>query len=149
MADIFKATRGTVMKSSDGAMGILTLSLAPSDFLIFTGVAIQRNQVTQYVKTLDSSIYGYAWGEGPGRIIISGIIFLNPNCAATSGDGVGVVNEFYTSSNVYAQSGPISVSLGSTTFLGYLEGMNISAEMNEFNFANFTLEMSIINGGKS
>jgi len=118
------------MKSSDGAMGILTLSLAPSDFLIFTGVAIQRNQVTQYVKTLDSSIYGYAWGEGPGRIIISGIIFLNPN-------------------NVYAQSGPISVSLGSTTFLGYLEGMNISAEMNEFNFANFTLEMSIINGGKS
>ena len=137
------------MKSKETATGLISLSIASSDYLILTGVQIQRNQVTQYVKTLDSSIFGYAWGEGPGRIVISGIIFLNTNCKESTADGIAAVNNYYSSNNVSKKSGPIAVSFGAVTLLGYLEVMNISAEMNEFNFANFTLEMSIINGGRA
>ena len=149
MADIFTAVRGTVVKSSDSAMGLAGLSIGDSSLLIITSVAIQRNQVTQYVKTLDSSTFGYAWGEGPGRIIIGGIIFLVPSgsCSSVTGDGISAVNSFYSENNVYVKSGPVALSLGNSTFLGYLEVMNIAAEMNEYNFANFSLELAIINGG--
>lgn len=144
MATIFTAIRGTVIKSSEQGMGLATLPFANGSTAIVTGITISRNQVTQYVKTLDSATFGYAWGEGPGKIVITGVIFLGVNCQTADASGLYDLMNFYDTNNVYKKGKPVSVGLGSVALLGYLEAMTFSADMNEYNFANFSLEFVVI-----
>lgn len=147
MADLYKGIRGTVVKSTD-ATGFASLDgLTSGQFLIITSFSVTRNQVTQYVKTLDDKVFGYAWGEGVGQIQVGGIIFI-ADCETPNSSGFSQVDGFYSSKNVYKSSGPITLSIGDKTFLGYLENMTISAEMNEFNFGQFSLTFSIIKSGQ-
>jgi hypothetical protein len=147
MASIYKAPRGHIVPFGQGSC-IARLSPGiggEQSLLIITGIGIVRNQVTQYVKTLDDKLFGYAWGEGPGKISVSGIIFHAPNCNP-SGDGYGIVNGYYDSNNVYKKGGPCALSIGGAGLNGYLERMTLSATMTEFNFGEFNLEMTIISG---
>lgn len=149
MADIYKAPRGTVVKSSDTSVSLARVSPPISgngEILIITGITVQRNQVTQYIKTVDDKIFGYAWGEGPGIINIRGIIFLG-GCENAGGSGVDAVNSYYDDNNVYDKVSPVTLSVGGTAFLGYLEKLDLTASMNEFNYAEFILTLSIIKSG--
>lgn len=139
-----------MIKSSNNSMGLAKLRPAISgegDILIITGVSVHRKQVTQYIKTLDDKVFGYAWGEAPGSITVSGIIFFG-NCQSSTGGGIATINSYYDTNNVYKKSAPISVSLGSAAFQGYLEEVQLSAQMNEYNYGEFTLSMTIIKSGK-
>lgn len=149
MADMYTSIRGTVIKSSDPAMGFAKLRPAiggEGDFLIITSVSVQRKQITQYVKTLDDKVFGYAWGEGPGSISVQGMVFLG-NCGSVNPAGIAAVNAYYDANNVYKKTSPISLSLGSAAFQGYLEELALGADMNEFNYGQFTLTMTIMKSG--
>lgn len=147
MANIFRAKRGTLVRdSADTTPSIVRIEgLESGNLLMLTSVQIMRNQVTQYIKTLDNSIFGYAWGEGPGQIIVSGLIFFSPNCGNITGAGASIVNGFYNANNVYRKTSPVSVSIGSASFRGYLEGLQVAAEQNEFNYGTFSFKFSILN----
>lgn len=139
-----------MVKSSDNSMGFAKVKPSiggEGETLIITGITVHRKQVTQYVKTLDDKVFGYAWGEAPGTVTITGIIFFG-NCGSPNSGGISAVNSYYDSNNVYKKTSPISVSLGSTAFQGYLEELQISAEMNEYNYGTFTLSLTTMKSGK-
>lgn len=147
MADIFQAKRGTVIRSQQSAKGLVNLSglTTSGTLLMLTDVQANRAQVVQYIKTLDTSNFGYAWGEGPGQIRVSGLIFFMSGCQL-SGSGPAIVNGYYSSNNVY-NGKEQTLQIGSASFIGYLEKMQISAEQNEYNYGTFSLEFTILPKG--
>jgi hypothetical protein len=149
MADLYSAPRGHIVMHGKGkSIARLSPGLnGEQSLLIISGIGVVRNQVTQYIKTLDDKLFGYAWGEGPGKIQVNGIIFHAPNCQP-SGDGYGAVNGYYDSNNVYKKGGPCALSIGGAGLSGYLERMTLSASMTEFNWGEFSLEMTIISGSQ-
>ena len=150
MADLYTSIRGTVIKSSgSGAvLGRISPSLyGVGEILLITSIAVHRKQITQYVKTLDDKVFGYAWGEGPGSITVQGLIFMG-DCGNSNGEGFGNVNSYYNINNVYRKTSPVSVSLGGAAFQGYLEEVHLNASMTEFNYGEFSLVMTIIKSGR-
>jgi hypothetical protein len=146
MSDIFQAKRGTVVRSSTSqGAGLVSLGgLDSSTLLMLTDVQANRNQITQYIKTLDTANYGYAWGEGPGSIRVSGLIFFMDGCEP-SGQGAEIINSYYDQNNVYTADGNEQVlTIGGASFRGYLEKLQIGAEQNEYNFGTFSLEFTIL-----
>lgn len=146
MSELLTAKRGHIFKSDDKRIVIATLSPEISgagEILVVSNVGIRRNQVTQYVKTLDDKTFGYAWGEGVGTILVSGYIFLM-ECASPTGEGVANVDSYYDENNVYTKGGPCSLSIGGKSWLGYLEREALDLQMTQFNFGQFSLEFSII-----
>jgi hypothetical protein len=147
MADIYNASRGTVIRSDQSTNGSI-VKLIPgfesNPLLILTDVRATRNQIVQYLKTLDTSNYGYAWGEGPGTITVSGLIFFVDGCVP-SGGGAEAINDYYNENNVYNADGREQrLMIGNAAFLGHLEKMTIVAEQNEYNYGSFVLEFSIL-----
>lgn len=147
MAGLYKAPRGHILQFGQGqAIARISPGLGgEQSILIIAGIGVVRNQITQYVKTLDDKLFGYAWGEGVGKIAVSGIIFHAPGCQP-GGPGYGAVNGYYESNNVYKKGGPCALSIGGAAIEGYLEKMTLSASMNEYNFGEFSLEMTVIKG---
>jgi len=152
MSSIFQAKRGTIVSVPvDGgvAMGFIMLSGFDSNLfsslLMITEVRTNRSQVVQYLKTLDTSNFGYAWGEGPGQIMVSGLIFfVDPSCQIT-GEGVANINQYYDENNVYSSDGQEKILvIGNASFRGYLEKLQITAEQNEFNYGSFSLEFTTL-----
>jgi len=149
MADIYKAMRGSVAKSSDTSASFATMSPPLSgagEILLLTQVQVQRNQATQYVKTLDDKIFGYAWGEAQGSITIQGTIFLG-GCSGPSSKGISAVDGYYDKNNVYKNPKPVGISLGDKTFLGFLEQETILASASNENTGTFTFTLSILKPG--
>jgi len=144
MADIFQAKRGTVIRADQSAKAIVSLSglNTSGTLLMLTEVQANRAQVVQYLKTLDAQNYGYAWGEGPGQIRVSGLIFFVDGCEV-SGDGPQILNSYYDENNVYNGEAQ-QLSIGSASFIGYLERLQIGAESNEYNYGSFSLEFTIL-----
>jgi hypothetical protein len=146
MADIYNVIRGHVIKSNDTDLSIITMKPEISgrgEVLVVTGILVQRNQVTQYIKTLDDHVFGYAWGEGVGTVQISGYCFL-AKCTSPNGTSFGNVNSYYNDNNVYKKRGSVSISAGNATYIAYLEKMTLTGEMNTFNYGQFSMEFSII-----
>jgi hypothetical protein len=146
MGDILVAQRGHIIKSKDKRIVIASLNPSISgegEILVVSNVSIARNQVTQYVKTLDDKTFGYAWGEGVGAIRVSGYIFLM-ECASPKGDGVANVDQYYDKNNVYTKGGPCTLSIGGASWIGYLERETLDLQMTQFNFGQFSLDFSII-----
>jgi hypothetical protein len=146
MGDILVAQRGHIIKSEDKRIVIANLNPSISgegEILVVSNVSIRRNQVTQYVKTLDDKTFGYAWGEGVGAILVSGYIFLM-ECASATGEGVANIDKYYDKNNVYKKGGPCTLSIGGVSWLGYLEKESLDLQMTQFNFGQFSLEFSII-----
>ena len=112
---------------------------------MLSDVQANRAQVVQYLKTLDKHNYGYAWGEGPGQIRVSGLIFFVDKCSL-SGKGPAAVNKYYDANNVYNGTEQI-LSIGDASFRGYLEKLQITAEQNEYNYGTFSLEFTILPKG--
>jgi len=146
MAGIYKWQRGHVFKSDDKDTSIITMSPEISgrgEVLVVSGISVQRNQVTQYIKTLDDHVFGYAWGEGVGSVRITGHCFL-AKCDSPSAESFSNINSYYSSNNVYSKRGPVSISAGSATYSGYLESMELNGEMSTFNYGQFSLTFSTI-----
>jgi len=146
MASIFKAIRGTIVKN----IGTKTMSVIKvdgletfSDAMFLTQVTAQRNQVTSYIKTLDANNFGYAWGEGPGSIMVSGLIFLTKSCNV-DGSAAKKIDGYFNSKNVYTSGKKNKVAIGDAVYEGYLENMTISVEQNEFNWGTFMFKFTIL-----
>lgn len=146
MPDIFNVIRGHVIKSKDTGLSIITVKpeiMGRGEVLVVTGVLVQRNQVTQYIKTLDDHVFGYAWGEGVGSVEINGYCFL-AKCAAPDGRSYGIINSYYDTNNVYKKRGSVNISVGNATYIGYLEKMTLTGDMSTFNYGQFNMQFSII-----
>jgi hypothetical protein len=144
MANLFVAKRGALMRDDpDKTPSLMTIDGIDmaSALMLVTLIQIERNQVTQYIKTLDSMNFGYAWGEGPGVISVAGLIFFSGICDASP--KMKIV-DFYEANNVYTKGAPIEVSISDYTTEGYLESLQISAEQNEYNYGTFTLRFTIL-----
>jgi hypothetical protein len=145
-ANIYKAIRGHVYKLKETSPSIITMKpeiTGRGEVLVVTGIVVQRNQVTQYIKTLDDHVFGYSWGEGVGTIEISGHCFL-AKCDSPSGESYGNVNSYYDANNVYKKRGAVSISAGDATYIGYLERLTLAGDMSTFNFGQFSMQFSII-----
>lgn len=132
----------TALVTIDGAGGLFD-----SVLLMSSGIEITRVQDVEYQKTLSSNIYGYTFGEGPGKIQLSGYAFLtNSNGGSSSpGAAVGKINGFYDGNNVTAKKGdPINITVGSVSFPAHLEVMSIVLQSNAYNMGSFTMTFTTI-----
>lgn len=121
--------------------------LFDNTILMCSGIEITRAQDVEYQKTLSSTIYGFAFGEGPGKIQVSGYAFLSNTASGTTIDrAVSQINNFYSENNVSSNQGqPVSISIGSESFMAYLEIMSIVMQSNATNVGSFTMTFTVIN----
>lgn len=144
MSELFKAIRGTLVNNELSNTTLVTVEgLDTKQFLMLSDVRASRNEVVQYLKTLDNSNYGYAWGEGPGSITVSGLIFFVNECSI-SGAGFQKINDYFDQNNVYNKNETIKIAIGDAAFNGYLVSFSVAAEQNEFNYGSFTLQFTIL-----
>lgn len=152
MASIFKGGPGLLLKpvNSDQQSGPLVTiegGLFDNTILMCSGLEVTRSQDVEYQKTLSSSIYGFAFGEAPGKIQVSGYAFLsNTESGTTIDKAISKINSFYTENNVSAMQGaPVSISVGSSSFTAYLEIMSIVMQSNATNVGSFSMTFTVIN----
>ena len=116
--------------------------------LMCSGLEITRIQDVEYQKTLSSKIYGFAFGEAPGKIQVTGYAFLTntPNEGGTTIDqAISKINSYYSSNNVKATSGsPVAISVGGASFMAYLEVMSIVCQSNAMNVGSFTMTFTVL-----
>lgn len=150
MADLFKSVSGSVIKSGVSSPTFITVDgldgLLKGGKLLLTSIRIDRAQDVQFLKTLSNLYYIYAFGEAPGKVNISGLLFFS-DCGSKSisGGSIGQINSFYESNNAYSKKGTIQISGGDgMSFKTILTGLSISGDMTPYNYASFSLSFSLI-----
>jgi hypothetical protein len=152
MSSIFKGGPGLLLQpinsgAQSGPLVTIGSGLFDNIILMCSGFEMTRVQDVEYQKTLSSVIYGFAFGEGPGKIQISGYAFLsNISDGTTIGRAVSQINEFYSQNNVSSNMGsPVSISVDSSSFNAYLEIMSIVMQSNATNVGSFTMTFTVLN----
>lgn len=147
MADLFKSSSGSVVKSTTGSPSFLQVDGLDLNggMMMLTSLRIDRGQDIQVLKTLSNLYYLYAFGESPGRVLVGGLIFFT-NCGAksTTGEMVGKINSYYDANNAYAKRGPTRIAGGGVSFRCVLNGLSISGDMTPYNYASFSLSFTLI-----
>jgi hypothetical protein len=145
MSTIFKGGPGLLLKPvNSGGIGpvVNVEGLFDNVILMCSGLDMTRVQDVEYQKTLSNTIYGFAFGEGPGKIQINGYAFLsNSKDGGTTIDkAVAKINKYYDTNNVSATGGePVSISVAGISFMAYLEIMSIAFQANATNVGSFTM----------
>lgn len=151
MSTIFKGGPGLLLKpvNSGGAGPVVNVGgLFDNVILMCSGLEITRVQDVEYQKTLSSTIYGFAFGEGPGKIQVSGYAFLTntkDEGGTTIDQALAKINGYYGGNNVSATGGePVSISVAGNSFMAYLEIMSVAFQANATNVGSFTMTFTIL-----
>lgn len=146
MAQLFKAANGSVfVESVTGPqyMSVSGVGAFDRGSIILTGVQVSRKESLHHIKVMSSKVYTYAFGELPGGITVSGMIFFLSSCNISAGS-LGKVNGYYERQRAYSRGAPAYIGIGGASFKVALSSLDMSAEAGPFPVGKFTLGFSII-----
>lgn len=149
MSSLYKAVGGSVIRSQLSSPTFISVdgmdSLLRGDKMMLTSIRINRSQDVLLVKTLANLYYIYSFGEAPGKVEIGGLMFF-ADCRSNSVDGsaIGMLNDYYDQNNAYAKDTPVRIAGGGVSFSCILQGFSVNAEMNEFNYAAFSMSFILV-----
>lgn len=119
--------------------------------IVVTGVGLTYGANVAYFTTLSESVYIYPLGNKIGKCMISGLAL--PRCSTSGAAKDNYTNfakliKFYNASkasNFQNITSPITITIGSTNIIGYLEDMqiNISSDADRLGIAQFGMTLSI------
>jgi len=147
--DIFSVTNaGRVIKTRATSRGFVTLGdggILQGTRLLCTGVKFERSQAIQTSQTLNNTLFAYAFGEQPGRVFVSGIVFLGEEqCGGDSSNAIKQLNDYYAANNAYTRGSFLDVVIGGVAFQVLLQGFAFVAEMTPYNYGSFSLSFVMI-----
>lgn len=148
MADLYRAVAGTLIKSGiDSGGGFISVSgmdsvLAGGRMLV-TSIRVNRQQEIQFLKTLSSAFYIYAFGESPGSVNVGGLIFFR-DCNGSGFSGISALNAYYETNNAYAKGGMVGVAVGGASFPCLLSAFSISGDMTPYNYVSFSMGFTMV-----
>lgn len=147
MADLYKAVAGTLIKSEVGGGGFISISgmnsLLNGGRMLVTSVRVNRQQDVQFLKTLSSVFYIYAFGEAPGSVNVGGLIFFR-ECGGNVSGVIQEVNAFYEANNAYARGSILGVAVGGASFPCLLTALSFSGDMTPYNYISFSLGFTLV-----
>jgi len=145
MAAILRSTPGAVsVENIDGPqyLSVSGVPGAPSAGMIISGVRVSRKESLSFIRTLGGQVYSYAFGESPGSLSVSGIIFFLNSC----GSGLANfkrINDAYEARRAY-KGGPLFVGVGGASFKCALSGVDFGADAGPFPDGRFTMSFTIL-----
>lgn len=161
MPDLFfKHPAGAVARVSGAAHGMLAgiemsggsgkLVNGNVDILI-TGIAVSQQVKVAYFSTLGDSMYIYPLGNEMSKAIVTGMAIPASQCMASGRDysAAQKIIDFYEknkASSFKAVSTPVTLHIPPVALKGFIESMTleVGSAPNEFGFAKFTINMSVI-----
>lgn len=111
--------------------------------MLVTSVRVNRQQEVQFLKTLSSAFYIYAFGESPGSVNVGGLIFFR-ECGGNIAGTIADLNAYYESHNAYARGTVVGVAVGGASFPCLLTAMSISGDMTPYNYVSFSLGFTFV-----
>lgn len=104
---------------------------------IVTAVGLRQGGNYQFVHTLKSMVYVYAFGERLGDVSISGLCFLSP-CQGQN--GIESIFAYYDTNRLSSRGSPVAIAIGASIVLsGFLVDLELGAQ-DAFNaMGQFTL----------
>lgn len=96
----------------------------------------------QFMHTLGNSIYVYSFGDKVGQISVSGLAF-NKGCGASE-IGLNSVRNYYQKNKLSVRSDPLKLTLGGTTMLGMLVGIDDGTQDPSVPMFPFNLHFALI-----
>lgn len=111
--------------------------------MLVTSVRVNRQEDVQFLKTLSSAFFIYAFGEAPGSVNVGGLIFFRECGGAISGT-IGELNSFYEENCAYARGSIIGVAIGGASFPCLLTALSISGDMTPYNYVSFSLGFTLV-----
>lgn len=145
MAAILRSIPGSVTVENVDGPQYLSVSGVPGASaagMILTGVKVSRRESLSFIRTLGGQVYSYAFGEMPGSMMVSGIIFFLDSC----GGGLGnfkKLNDSYEARRAY-KGGPTFVGVGGASFKCALTGVDFGADAGPFPDGRFSLNFTIL-----
>jgi hypothetical protein len=116
--------------------------------IIVTGIGLTYGTNVAYFTTLSESVYIYPLGNKIGKCMISGLAL--PKCSSGKDNYTNFAKllKFYHSnkaSNFKNITTPITITIGSTNIVGYLEDMQItiSSDGDRLGIAQFGMTLSV------
>ena len=145
MAAILRSIPGAVVVEHVDGPQYLHVSGVPgteSSGLILTGIRVSRKESLSFIRTLGGQVYAYAFGEMPGTISVSGLIFFLDSCGNPLGDFKGI-NDSYEARRAY-RGGPLFVGVGRASFKCALSSLEFGSEAGPFPDGKFTMSFTIL-----
>lgn len=143
MANLFRSTAGEVTVDNYSGPQYMQVSGVPGiKSGILSSVRISRNEVVQHIKTLTAAVYSYAFGEGVGKVSVSGILFLNSLCVGSA--SMGDINRQYDRNRVFSRPVPIILGIGGASLKAILVGLDMGAEASATPTAQFSMSFDIL-----
>ncbi len=146
--DIFTAQKAGLVKTASvagGRAGLLTVSGSGSlttGPVVVTSFNVALGVNNQYSPALNKSVYVYGFGDGIGKITVSGLTFTEM-CDGGGRDGLARVLSFYAGTRAISDV-KMNVMVGGSSFAGFLDKADIGADDPELRLGRFSLMASTL-----
>ena len=124
-------------------MSVSGVPMSPG--LILTSVRVSRRESLAFVRTLGGAVYTYAFGELPGSMSVSGLVFFLDSCGGRWGDFARASSQ-YSARRAYAGDMAF-VGIGGAGFRCVLSGADFGAEASETPMGSFSMNFTVIPSG--
>lgn len=156
LPDFFQSAPGTVVALNDpalqGNIPFTPIISTPDDPISFqaqksliTAVTVGQEVNAQFLHTIGSTIYVYAFGDRIGQMTISGLAAA-ASCNDRGGQhGIEQILAWYKRNKLTARKSPVTMVLGqSTTVRGFVTSFNGSVFDHRFYLMQFSISMMLL-----
>lgn len=137
--DLFACRRGFVvsMQGCKGMPGKLKLEGFEPLAAIIEAPALRHSVNMQFMESMDNAVYAYAFGDNMGVISLRGVAFA-ASCE-TSNSGLKTLSDYYKNHRAVNRKEPVTISIGSTTYSGFLTELDIGSRDPSYMLLDFTM----------
>ena len=108
-------------------------------------IAVSEGANVQIQPSLRRAIYVYSFGDKIGAVQVGGVAFISRGCpSGPSGDGTEDVFAFYAKNRVSRRLRHVNITLGQTTFAGFLTKISMQSQKAEHRFFRYSLEFAAV-----
>ena len=111
---------------------------------LITRVVASEACNTQFAHMLGNQIYVYVFGDKIGELGIAGLSYFD--CDAGHEHGVSKAIQWYRARKVSRRAGQLLVTIGTTSFRGYLTDMRLDTPKPDTNMVEFFLSFKMVPG---
>jgi len=143
MASIFGDNEGKVVALATTGMPALVSigGLTGTSQILVMSMGFGQEANVQFMHTLKNAIYIYAFGERMGTVKVSGMLIFRV-CEEAGSAGLPKLIDYYRSNSVSLNGEPVSLSLSTKVFKGFLTGIQLGSFDPRVGTAQFTLNFA-------
>ena len=127
---VFYDNVGRLAVVSGGALpAVISVPGLRANGVLLTQVSCSQAANIQIQPSLARAVFIYAYGDRVGQMKISGSAFVGQFCGdggrGSAMDGANSILQFYATNRVSATIAPLVITIGKTSFSGFLHGVDL------------------------